>query len=345
MDKSIIAYFESSHDFPEEVVIAAKMTPYKILGEVRKPSETADQYLFKTFCPLARSILEEAFDESDQWAGIIVAHGCDATNRQYDIWKHHITTPFLYWFNTPMNDRKSAKKFFKEELKALVKALEEKFDLEITLDSIKRAIRLSNEIKSVLKELSNLRALKDISNSEYFETVKRAMLCDRTKALEELINTIPRWQSKPEFPSDKRRIVLTGSDITYREFMDILDRAGLRVVRDDLSIGERYFATQIPNKEDPLESLVLYHFNKPRPSTKHHANPRLDYLESIVNETKVDGIVSQNLKFCEPFAYDSVWIVNSFKEKGIPIIHLERDYTSKADHQLINRLEAFNEML
>jgi benzoyl-CoA reductase/2-hydroxyglutaryl-CoA dehydratase subunit BcrC/BadD/HgdB len=124
-----------------------------------------------------------------------------------------------------------------------------------------------------------------------------------------------------------------------------LDESGLRVVRDDLSIGERYFATLIPDKDDPIDSIINYHFNIPMPATKHPPDKRLDYLMEAIKNTKIDAVVSQNLKFCEPYAFDAVFIRDAFKKKDFPVIHLERDYTSQKDHQFMNRLEAFKEML
>ena len=119
-----IAYFDSSHDMPEEVISAAGFVPMKIMGDVHASNDPADQYLQKFFCPAARSFLTQALAQSSQWAGIIVAHGCDATNRHYDVWKLHVKTPFLYWFNSPIRSDAIAKRFYIEELKRLIAALE-----------------------------------------------------------------------------------------------------------------------------------------------------------------------------------------------------------------------------
>jgi len=51
------------------------------------------------------------------------------------------------------------------------------------------------------------------------------------------------------------------------------------------------------------------------------------------------------VKFCEPYAYDSVPVNNALKERGYKVIHLERDFTPAADQQLANRLAAFVEMM
>jgi benzoyl-CoA reductase/2-hydroxyglutaryl-CoA dehydratase subunit BcrC/BadD/HgdB len=83
--EGVIAYFDSSHDMPEEILMAAGKIPYKILGDVHTPNDPADKYLFETFCPAARSFLTEALCSPNKWEGIVAAHGCDATHRQFDV--------------------------------------------------------------------------------------------------------------------------------------------------------------------------------------------------------------------------------------------------------------------
>ena len=122
-------------------------------------------------------------------------------------------------------------------------------------------IKTSNQIKILLQKLGNLRETKDISNVEYFDAVLGAVQGEKKSEIEKLTALVENWESKPEFPSNKTKILLTGSDVTFKEFMEYLDEVGFRVVRDDLSIGERYYATSIPDKDDPIDSIIDYYFN------------------------------------------------------------------------------------
>ena len=72
---------------------------------------------------------------------------------------------------------------------------------------------------------------------------------------------------------------------------------------------------------------------------------RLDFLLQALKDTKVDGVVSQNVKFCEPYAIDAPFIVDSLKKHNYKVINLERDFTSNPDQQMHNRLDAFRETL
>jgi benzoyl-CoA reductase/2-hydroxyglutaryl-CoA dehydratase subunit BcrC/BadD/HgdB len=340
-----LAYFDTSHEMPLEIVMAAGFTPYKIMGDVQKSNDPADKYLSSFFCPAARSWLTEALAHSKEWAGIVFAQGCNNTNRHYDIWKVHVETPFLHWFGAPLLDSAAAKKYYRVELQRLIGSLEKKFDIKITSEKIREAIVKSNEIKKKLQKLSALRSQKDIPNRDYLAAMIKCLTGPVDEVSAWLDSEITTWNSKPAFPSGKKRFLLTGSDITYMEWMDTLDDCGIRIVRDDLSVGERFFATLIPDGNDPLDALIEYYTNIPKPATRPIIQKRLDYLYKALQETAVDGVFSQNLKFCEPYAYDSVPVNNALKSKGYKVIHLERDFSPAADQQLANRLMAFVEMM
>nr|MDO8084125.1 2-hydroxyacyl-CoA dehydratase family protein [Candidatus Sigynarchaeum springense] len=341
----VLAYFDSSHDFPEEIAMAAGFVPVKILGDVKVDNAPADQYLQNFLCPAARSMLTDALAHSGNWDGIVIAHGCDITHRGFDIWKKHVKIPFIHWLNVPMvYGTASAAAFFKKEMEVLIKALERQFKVSISNDKLKAAIKESNDVKARLQQLSALRATKDVPNRDYFDACVKAVTLAKADVVKALDATLKDWSARPAFPAGKKRVVLTGSDITYPEFMDTLDAANIRAVRDDLSIGERYYATLIPEKNDPLDALVAYKFAMPRPSTKNPPDSRTEYLINALKDGGLDTVISQNVKFCEPYLFDTVHIEKTIKAKGYKYIHIEREFSPVKDAQAINRLEAFLEI-
>jgi benzoyl-CoA reductase/2-hydroxyglutaryl-CoA dehydratase subunit BcrC/BadD/HgdB len=341
----IFAYFDTGHEFPEEIVMAAGFTPYKILGDVHEPNDPADLYLFNYLCPFSRSALTEGLAHSNEWAGIAFCHGCDTTNNQYDIWKLHVKTEFLYWINTPANNNKTSRSFHIHELKRFIDHLEKKFNVKISTDKLKEAIQTSNKIKKLLRQLSALRTSKDIPNPDYHALVRKSVQMPKDKLIIELEKTLEDWQGRPKFPEDKVRVLMTGSDISYPEWMEAVEMAGLRIVRDDMSLGERYFAETIPETGDPLEALVDYNSSIPQPPTRLPFEARLDYLKKCLGETTVKGVVYQTLKFCEPHLLDLPYMVAEIKKAGHKVITIEREYTPTIDQQVISRLETFREIL
>jgi benzoyl-CoA reductase/2-hydroxyglutaryl-CoA dehydratase subunit BcrC/BadD/HgdB len=339
------AYFDSGHEFPEEIVMAAGFSPVKILGNVHVGTAAADEYLFHYFCPFARGCFAEALENSKKWEGIGFAHGCDATNRHFDVWKAHIEATPFFWVNTPMKVNQTAKTFYRKELMRFIETLNKHYQIKVGEQELKDAIRLSNQVKSLMRQLASLRMGKDIPNSDYFVMTRKAVQTPKELLVEDLKRMLADWERRDPFPVGKIPILLTGSDVTFVEWMELLDTAGFRVVRDDLSLGERYFAATIPDTDDPVEALVTYSCNIPQPATRVPSDGRMEYLLKALNETKIDTVVSQNMKFCEPYALDAVWTVAKMKEKGYDVIHLERDYTPAEERQLLTRLEAFNEII
>ena len=339
------AYYDTGHEFPEEIVMAAGFIPYKILGDVHEPTDPADSYVHNYICPYSRSALTEGLAHSDEWAGIAFCHGCDTTNNQYDIWKYHVETPFLYWINTPANNNKTARPFHMRELKRFIDHLEKKFNVNITMEKLNAAIKTSNRVKDLMRQLASLRASKDIPNPDYHAVVRKVVQEPKEDLIKELESTLKDWKKRPGFPKNMIPVLVTGSDITYPEWMEALEDAGLRCVRDDMSLGERYFARSIPETGDPVEALVDYNSKIPQPPTRLPFEARLDYLFACLRETPVKGVVFQNLKFCEPHLLDLPYMTDQVKKAGYKVIIIEREYTPVIDQQVVSRLETFREIL
>jgi benzoyl-CoA reductase/2-hydroxyglutaryl-CoA dehydratase subunit BcrC/BadD/HgdB len=282
---------------------------------------------------------------SKEWAGIAFCHGCDTTNNQYDIWKYHVTTDFLYWINTPAKNNETSRVFHVRELRRFIEHLEKKFKVTITDEKLKSAIKTSNVIKGLMRELAALRSVKDIPNAEYHAAARKCVQMEKGALEKELEATLKAWKERPAFPGDRVPVLVTGSDITFPQVMDIFEKAKLRIVRDDMSLGERYFAESIPETGDPVEALAAYNSKIPQPPTRIPFEARLDYLRKCLGETKVKGIVYQILKFCEPHGLDMPYLTGELKKDGHRLIVIEREYTPTIDQQLVSRLESFREII
>ncbi len=339
------AYYDTGHEFPEEIIMAAGFTPYKILGDVHISTDPADRYVQNYICPFSRSCLTEGMSHSEEWAGIAFCHGCDTTNNQYDIWKYHVKTDFLYWINTPAKNDAISRKFHSHELRRFKEHFEKKYDVIITDDKLKEAIKKSNKVKSLMRRIAALRSVKDIPDVEYFFAARKCVQMDKDELIKDLENTLQDWKGRPNFPKNMVPVLVTGTDITYPEVMQIFEAAGLRAVRDDLSLGERYFSQTIPEEGDPVEALTTYNSRIPQPPTKIPFHVRLDYLRQCLRETKVEGVVLQRLIFCEPNGLDFPFLARELKKDGHKLIVIEREYTPTIDQQFVSRLESFRELI
>jgi benzoyl-CoA reductase/2-hydroxyglutaryl-CoA dehydratase subunit BcrC/BadD/HgdB len=342
---NIFAYFDTGHEFSEEIVMAAGFTPRKILGNVHVANDPADRYVHNYICPFSRSCLTEGMARSGEWTGIAFCHGCDTTNNQYDIWKYHVKTDFLYWISTPAKTDATARAWHERELRRFIRHLEKHFQVTITDDKLSDAIRTSNRVKALMRRIAALRAEKDIPNATYFELARKCVQADKAETIRDLEAFLAAAPQLPPFPADREPVLVTGSDITCGEVMEILEAAGLRAVRDDLSLGERYFAEAIAEEGDPVKALVDYHARIPAPPTRIPFDARLAYLRACLKATPVKGIVYQILKFCEPHGLDLPFMTGELKKDGHKLIIIEREYTPTVDQQVVSRLESFREII
>jgi benzoyl-CoA reductase/2-hydroxyglutaryl-CoA dehydratase subunit BcrC/BadD/HgdB len=60
---------------------------------------------------------------------------------------------------------------------------------------------------------------------------------------------------------------------------------------------------------------------------------------------KVDGVIHYGLLFCQPYGIEAVKVEKALREKGVPLLKIETDYSMEDVEQLKTRVEAFVETL
>ena len=73
---------------------------------------------------------------------------------------------------------------------------------------------------------------------------------------------------------------------------------------------------------------------------------RKEYVRQLVNDYYADGVIYEQLKFCEYWGYERALashIVSN--DYGIPTVTVDRQYTANASGQLRTRIQAFVESL
>ncbi|MFX1572006.1 MAG: 2-hydroxyacyl-CoA dehydratase subunit D [Promethearchaeota archaeon] len=342
-----IAYFDADVVSPEEIFMAAGFTPIRLLGDPTIEHDKVNEHIPPTHCVWAKNILEQAIRGlNPEIKGVVTSHGCDCTNREFDIWVESVDLDFLFYLNVPLKRDKTALNFFLNDLRELISQIEDKFKIKIQTEKIKEAIKITNQIRSLLKEISEYRSKMILKGSEFHELVKLSQTNDKNYVLELLKRRLEELKSKAPFTDEKmKRILLTGSVIDDTEFLKFLEDKGFQVVADDLCIGSRYFWNNIKEDRDPLIAIAEYILSKPLYSTKMPSYNRFKFLKNLTEKYEVDGVINIAMKFCEPMLYDHPYMNKKFKELGIPYIFIEMLYNREQYKQLSTRFEAFAEII
>jgi benzoyl-CoA reductase/2-hydroxyglutaryl-CoA dehydratase subunit BcrC/BadD/HgdB len=75
------------------------------------------------------------------------------------------------------------------------------------------------------------------------------------------------------------------------------------------------------------------------------SDERFDRILELARDFKVDGVISQIIRYCVPYAHDLPLLTDRLKTQGIPTLSLDVEYGTSGSGQIQTRVQAFLEML
>jgi len=332
---------------PEEIVYAANALPIRILGSLERTT-LVDAYLPQNVCSFCRSCFDQALKgKYDYLDGYIVSNTCDNCGMMYDMWKYHVKVPYFYFINTPHTRSEKAHGFFYEEVNRLKESLENNFKINISKESLKKAIDIYNENRVLLKKVYELRKKNPplISGVEALEVVLSSMVTSKeehNKLLKQLLSQI---ENRADTPKSGTRLLVSGSVMDNTEMMKIIEDTGANVVADDLCTGSRYFWNLVNPTADPLHAIANRYLNKiPCPFTVH-SEDRFKHTLEMAKNYDVEGAIIFVLKFCDTHLFDAPLLMEELKAQELPVLYLEWEHAMSGIAQMKTRIEAFIEMV
>ena len=163
---------------PLELMTAADLIPYRVLGDMSEPLTISESYLPPIMCNFIRSAfdiyMKRRYDFID---GYIGAHACDGAERVSRILRYHLKSPYSFFLDIPHTAHKSAFPYFKLQLNYLKNSLEDFIAREISQECLKEAVSLHNESRALVRQLYELRKSDPplISGTEMLEVIVALM--------------------------------------------------------------------------------------------------------------------------------------------------------------------------
>jgi benzoyl-CoA reductase/2-hydroxyglutaryl-CoA dehydratase subunit BcrC/BadD/HgdB len=72
---------------------------------------------------------------------------------------------------------------------------------------------------------------------------------------------------------------------------------------------------------------------------------RFSRILDLARDFKVEGVISQVIRYCVDYAHDLPLLTERLKTQGIPTLALDVEYGTSGSGQLQTRVQAFLEML
>ncbi|UCG84410.1 MAG: 2-hydroxyacyl-CoA dehydratase [Dehalococcoidia bacterium] len=356
--KKVIGYFCCLA--PVEMIAAAGLVPVRILGDVKEPITRADAHLENIACPFARSCLDIALKgRYDFIDGLVVPHTCDNIYALYGIWASDIvpiTPSYSYFIDSPHMTFPTSFEYFEVELGRFRTSLENYTGSKITDGQLNDAIELYNRNRSLLRELYELRKQSPplLSGTEMTKVLVAIRVIPVEESNELLEQVIEEVKNRPNPTSEKTRLLVYGGEIDSIALIELIEESGANVVVDDHCLGVRCFWHDVKANGNPLRSISDRYLGEvacPRTywqrtgSYKEDMDNRFGYLMDFAREYNVKGVILYVVRYCDTFELDAPGVRDYFQDAGIPVLHIEDDYSTTTIGQLRTRVQAFLEMI
>ena len=294
---------------PDEILYAANILPCRMRGIEVQSSTIGDTYFGPFICSFPKCLLQLVDEGKYNFLdGAIITPGCDSMRRIDECWRkagddyNGIVPGFFFHYGVPHKCAEYSIAWFVDETRRLIKGIEKHFSIQITDNKLLEAIKIYNKGRKLLEQFEAIR-IKDkplISGADALAVVLAGTTIPRelyNNLLEEFLDEL---KHEEESSVKKARLMLVGSINDDIELLKIVEGDNAVVVADNLCFGSRFFADLVDETGDPVESLArryLSHNNCPRMFGDY--KNRLKILKDKIVKAKVDGVILQNIRFCD----------------------------------------------
>jgi benzoyl-CoA reductase subunit C len=346
--KKVVGWFNPY--VPEEIIHAAGMLPFEVTGD-NEPVQMqgAEAHIYSNSCSKIRTCWQLQLDGKwDFLDGYVSSHMCDQDMRLAEVWKYYDALPYMDNIYAPRRRDEPAVQLYMADLEDFRSRLSQFLICRIPDEHIANSIEVYNRGRELMHDLYELRKRDNppVTGAEALEISKAATRMRReqfNELMEQLLDEIETTGREIE---KSRRIMIVGNDIHNTNLIARLESLDAIVVVDELNMGIRYAWGQVDTDLPPLEALARYYvLGRPVDMHTWNSDGRLEFIGEMTEEYKVDGIVSEIVRFCTYNGWDKWDLKKQMAERGIPILDIDLEYGHPAGAQVEIRAEAFMEML
>ena len=312
-------------------------------------TDLASYYMTTRTCPYARSILERAIEGGYNYLDALLgAESCATMERmeEHFFLINPVKNPrfFVTQIDPPMKGDKTNLDYYKAQLKLkVVDELKNRFGVDVSDAAMRKAIEDHNEISRIITEIGDFRKSENpnITGYEFHVINLVSQVCPHyliKPYLEETLEELKTREPEEKFPF-RARVVLVGSEVDDPEFTKLIETCGAMVVADRYCFGSFPSREQIEilPGETAFDAICRHYL---------HWNQCHAEVTKLVHDFKANGVIYENMKFCEFWSYEKVLANHIFTEElHIPCCTIEKEYALGAVGQLRTRFQAFIESL
>lgn len=318
-------------------------------------------YLSSFLCGFSKALVERGIEGGYQHLDALFgSETCSQMNRAYEHFEllHLVDNEkfFVTISDVPFKIMPHTVKHYKRQMQEKVlDKLSEVYGVDISDAALRKAVEEHNEVCRLITEIGEYRKEENprITGYEFHVLNLITYCCPKYLIIDKLRETAEELKTrKPDKKKNYRaKIVVVGSEMDDPDFTKLIEDSGALVVADRFCFGSLPGREEIKLTEDGdvLEQIILHYMKTcqcPRYMAQDKVQGRREYVRQLVEDYHADGVLYEQLKFCEYWGYEralaSHIVTNDF---GIPSVCVDRQYTASASGQLRTRVQAFVESL
>lgn len=321
--------------------------------------EMGTYYMTSFLCEYTRALLERAIEGGYQFADcIITPDGCTMMNRcveNMELLKTMDKEKFFYeYMEIPMKADNNGLNLYVLQCKNhILKPLAENFGIDISDASIRASVAEHNKMCELIRAIGDFRKELNprITGYEYHVITMVSYVVPRDLLIPMLEETLEELKNrKPdEKNSFRTRVVMVGSEVDDIDAIKLIEDSGAYVCADRFCYGSLPGRNPIvlTDDEDALTQICrqyMYRGQCPRYMNQAKIQDRRAYVAKLAEEYHADGIIYEQVKFCDPWAYEKMVGSHVLREDyGYPVLAIDRPYSVGRSGQLRTRVQAFVE--
>jgi len=344
---------------PEELIIAVNAIAVGLCAGADIASDAAEEYVPRNTCALIKSAfgfkLAKVCPYIEATDMIVGENTCDGKKKAFEEYKDVVDN--LYVMDLPQMKSEVGKYLLKAEYKRFARTLEELTGNKITVEGLKRGVKMVNDKRRAMHRLASLRAAAIVpisgldsllANQVFFYDDPERFIASVNAICDELEVRIEKGEGV--FPKNTPRIIVSGCPMAVPNWKlpHIIETSGAVIVGEEMCTGERGTQHLVDEAcetiEDYFDAIADRYF-KIDCAVFTPNDDRLNHVKQMVDKYKADGVIHYGLQFCQPYAHEAMTMEKILEGSDIPVLSVETDYSQEDLGQLKTRIEAFVERL
>lgn len=320
-------------------------------------------YMTSFLCEYSRALLERAIEGGFNFADcIITPDGCSMLNRcieNMEVLKalgKDKKNFFFEYMEVPMKADDNGLNLYVLQCKNhILKPLSEHYGIDISDLAIRKAVAEHNHVCELIRAIGEFRKEDNprITGYEFSVITLATYVAPKYLLIEKLEETLKELQTREpdEKKSHRARVLVVGSEMDDTDFIKLIENSGAYVCADRYCYGSLPGRNPIilNDEEDALTQICRAYMNRgecPRFMNTQKMDHRREYVNELAKDYKADGIIYEQMKFCDPWAYEKMMGSTILRNKyGYPVLAVDRPYSIGISGQMQTRVQAFVESI